>query len=161
MIHNHSCCHIKCYGSVVFLLYRHVFMQGQVRAKASAKHHQWHPRVLIVRTQAQCDIITTGHDATHTTHSDGVRMQLKTPPPPPEVHSRHAFLSDPWPRTSAWPRSLTLTSDLWPLAGANPTLKNELGHTPLTYAKEGEMLTLLKESQNTVNTHDMMESRLL
>ncbi|XDV33333.1 hypothetical protein PO909_003768, partial [Leuciscus waleckii] len=34
-------------------------------------------------------------------------------------------------------------------AGANPTLKNELGHTPLTYAKEGEMLTLLKESQNT------------
>ncbi|KAG1944196.1 caseinolytic peptidase B protein homolog [Pimephales promelas] len=34
-------------------------------------------------------------------------------------------------------------------AGADPTLKNELGHTPLTYAKEGEMLTLLKESQNT------------
>ncbi|KAK7155961.1 hypothetical protein R3I94_006128 [Phoxinus phoxinus] len=33
-------------------------------------------------------------------------------------------------------------------AGANPTLKNELGHTPLTYAKEGEMLALLKESQN-------------
>lgn len=34
-------------------------------------------------------------------------------------------------------------------AGANPLQKNELGHTPLTYAKEGEMLTLLKESQNT------------
>ncbi|XP_067221299.1 mitochondrial disaggregase-like isoform X1 [Chanodichthys erythropterus] len=34
-------------------------------------------------------------------------------------------------------------------AGANPLQKNELGHTPLTYAKEGEMVTLLKESQNT------------
>ncbi|XP_077086481.1 mitochondrial disaggregase isoform X4 [Siphateles boraxobius] len=34
-------------------------------------------------------------------------------------------------------------------AGADPTLKNELGHTPLTYAKEGEMLTLIKQSQDT------------
>ncbi|XP_067307580.1 mitochondrial disaggregase-like [Pseudorasbora parva] len=32
--------------------------------------------------------------------------------------------------------------------GADPLQKNELGHTPLTYAKEGEMLTLLKDSQN-------------
>uniref|UniRef100_A0A672M9Q4 ClpB family mitochondrial disaggregase n=1 Tax=Sinocyclocheilus grahami TaxID=75366 RepID=A0A672M9Q4_SINGR len=30
-------------------------------------------------------------------------------------------------------------------AGANPLQKNDLGHTPLTYAKEGEMATLLKE----------------
>uniref|UniRef100_A0A673M3A7 Caseinolytic peptidase B protein homolog n=1 Tax=Sinocyclocheilus rhinocerous TaxID=307959 RepID=A0A673M3A7_9TELE len=29
--------------------------------------------------------------------------------------------------------------------GANPLQKNDLGHTPLTYAKEGEMATLLKE----------------
>ncbi|KAK2881734.1 hypothetical protein Q8A67_019002 [Cirrhinus molitorella] len=34
-------------------------------------------------------------------------------------------------------------------AGANPLLKNDLGHTPLTYAREGEMATLLKEAQNT------------
>uniref|UniRef100_A0A9J7XRF0 ClpB family mitochondrial disaggregase n=1 Tax=Cyprinus carpio carpio TaxID=630221 RepID=A0A9J7XRF0_CYPCA len=34
-------------------------------------------------------------------------------------------------------------------AGANPLQKNELGHTPLTYAKEGETATLLKEAQNT------------
>ncbi|XP_050985962.1 caseinolytic peptidase B protein homolog [Labeo rohita] len=34
-------------------------------------------------------------------------------------------------------------------AGANPLRKNDLGHTPLTYAKEGEMATLLKEAQNT------------
>uniref|UniRef100_A0A673LW76 Caseinolytic peptidase B protein homolog n=1 Tax=Sinocyclocheilus rhinocerous TaxID=307959 RepID=A0A673LW76_9TELE len=34
--------------------------------------------------------------------------------------------------------------------GANPLQKNDLGHTPLTYAKEGEMATLLKEAQNTV-----------
>uniref|UniRef100_A0A673LW52 Caseinolytic peptidase B protein homolog n=1 Tax=Sinocyclocheilus rhinocerous TaxID=307959 RepID=A0A673LW52_9TELE len=33
---------------------------------------------------------------------------------------------------------------------ANPLQKNDLGHTPLTYAKEGEMATLLKEAQNTV-----------
>ncbi|RXN02452.1 caseinolytic peptidase B -like protein [Labeo rohita] len=33
--------------------------------------------------------------------------------------------------------------------GANPLRKNDLGHTPLTYAKEGEMATLLKEAQNT------------
>uniref|UniRef100_A0A671NR35 ATPase AAA-type core domain-containing protein n=1 Tax=Sinocyclocheilus anshuiensis TaxID=1608454 RepID=A0A671NR35_9TELE len=33
--------------------------------------------------------------------------------------------------------------------GANPLQKNDLGHTPLTYAKEGEMATLLKEAQNT------------
>uniref|UniRef100_A0A8C9S629 ClpB family mitochondrial disaggregase n=1 Tax=Scleropages formosus TaxID=113540 RepID=A0A8C9S629_SCLFO len=30
-------------------------------------------------------------------------------------------------------------------AGANPLLTNELGHTPLAYAKKGEMQTLLKE----------------
>uniref|UniRef100_A0A8C1JX10 ATPase AAA-type core domain-containing protein n=1 Tax=Cyprinus carpio TaxID=7962 RepID=A0A8C1JX10_CYPCA len=42
-----------------------------------------------------------------------------------------------------------LTSDLSPCAGANPLQKNELGHTPLTYAKEGETATLLKEAQNT------------
>uniref|UniRef100_A0A673M690 Caseinolytic peptidase B protein homolog n=1 Tax=Sinocyclocheilus rhinocerous TaxID=307959 RepID=A0A673M690_9TELE len=36
------------------------------------------------------------------------------------------------------------------LEGANPLQKNDLGHTPLTYAKEGEMATLLKEAQNTV-----------
>lgn len=34
-------------------------------------------------------------------------------------------------------------------AGANPLQKNELGHTPLTYAREGEMATLIKEAQNT------------
>uniref|UniRef100_A0A8C9S3X9 ClpB family mitochondrial disaggregase n=1 Tax=Scleropages formosus TaxID=113540 RepID=A0A8C9S3X9_SCLFO len=31
------------------------------------------------------------------------------------------------------------------LEGANPLLTNELGHTPLAYAKKGEMQTLLKE----------------
>ncbi|KAK6486560.1 caseinolytic peptidase B protein-like protein [Huso huso] len=30
-------------------------------------------------------------------------------------------------------------------AGANPLLANEMGHTPLMYAKEGEMLKLLKD----------------
>ncbi|XP_058270087.1 mitochondrial disaggregase isoform X2 [Hemibagrus wyckioides] len=32
-------------------------------------------------------------------------------------------------------------------AGANPLQVNELGHTPLSYAKEGEMHTLLKERE--------------
>ncbi|KAB5550147.1 hypothetical protein PHYPO_G00050480 [Pangasianodon hypophthalmus] len=32
-------------------------------------------------------------------------------------------------------------------AGANPLQVNELGHTPLSYAKEGEMRTLLKECE--------------
>lgn len=98
----------------MFLLYRHV-CSGQVRANGSAKHHQWHQSVLIVQTQAQCDIITTGHDATQT-HTLTSGCSRCAEDPLPEVHSRHAFLADPWPRTTARPLSLLLTSDLWPLA---------------------------------------------
>lgn len=36
------------------------------------------------------------------------------------------------------------------VAGANPLQVNELGHTPLSYAKVGEMHTLLKEREGKV-----------
>ena len=44
--------------------------------------------------------------------------------------------------------------DLLPLSlpsGANPLQKNEMGHTPLDYAREGEVMNLLKASEAKVS----------
>lgn len=38
---------------------------------------------------------------------------------------------------------------LW--LGANPLQKNEMGHTPLDYAREGEVMKLLKASETKVS----------
>lgn len=36
-------------------------------------------------------------------------------------------------------------------SGANPLQKNEMGHTPLDYAREGEVMNLLKASETKVS----------
>uniref|UniRef100_A0A672LIB2 ClpB family mitochondrial disaggregase n=1 Tax=Sinocyclocheilus grahami TaxID=75366 RepID=A0A672LIB2_SINGR len=44
-------------------------------------------------------------------------------------------------------------------AGANPLQKNDLGHTPLTYTKEGETATLLKEFAEAQQKHEAEQRR--
>uniref|UniRef100_A0A8C2JU74 ClpB homolog, mitochondrial AAA ATPase chaperonin n=1 Tax=Cyprinus carpio TaxID=7962 RepID=A0A8C2JU74_CYPCA len=53
------------------------------------------------------------------------------------------------------PRTVRMLLD----AGANPLQKNELGHTPLTYAKEGETATLLKEFAEAQQKREAEERR--
>lgn len=37
------------------------------------------------------------------------------------------------------------------LSGANPLQKNEMGHTPLDYAREGEVMNLLRAAEAKVS----------
>lgn len=43
----------------------------------------------------------------------------------------------------------------WPasFSGANPLQRNEMGHAPLDYAREGEVMKLLKVSETKVSLH--------